>query len=126
MGLDPTGGGWRYSFTFWGQIYQGFNCSSDGPTLIDFNAPYLFEVSGYMSCEQFDQTGCDNVTGYVSDIEFTDASGNPLTGVSLVAVPECSSLVLLAACGAAIAFRRRFAFLGRRITGSSASRSRLH
>jgi hypothetical protein len=67
---------------------------------VTFGAPYGLTITASGSCIGFD-VECGTGAFYVSDLQFFDASGNTLSGMSVVpatAVPEPSSWLLLATC----------------------------
>ena len=83
---------------------------------VTFGVPYSMMLSGQVYCQGLDDLGCNGVTGYVSGLAFTDSAGNPLTGLSLVPVPELSSWILLATCAIPITMTtKRYASRHRRI-----------
>lgn len=63
---------------------------------VTFGVPYTLTISGRAFCSAFDELDCQGLGAEVSDLEFTDALGNPLTGVTLVPVPDPSATVLIA------------------------------
>jgi hypothetical protein len=89
---------------------------------VTFGVPYTITISGSMACSSFDQLNdCGayggQMTTYVSDLIFTDSTGNPLTVlsiapgvISLAPVPEIPGWALLATCTLAIAILRRREF----------------
>lgn len=80
---------------------------SSGPVPVTFGTQYTISMSGFLKCSAFDAFGCGSLFVDISDIEFMDASGNVLSGVSLEPVPEICSWLLLATCAAPVIFWRR-------------------
>src|SRR5262249_25418554 len=89
--------GERIDLNLWGMEYPGGQFIGPfSPLLpITFGVPYGLAMTGFGSCVGFD-VECADVTAYVSYLQFFDASGNPLSGMSLIAMPEPSAEVLLA------------------------------
>jgi hypothetical protein len=88
----------------WG--HDGYPFFDRIPIPVTFGIPYTLSMSGSKLFNPLDSLYYATTTVYVSDLALTDAAGNPLTGLSLVAVPEVSSWVLLATCAIAIAILR--------------------
>jgi hypothetical protein len=58
--------------------------------------PETIQITGQIYCDGFDGSGtCGSQTAFLSDATFTDTAGNPLTGLTLVTVPESTSVVLM-------------------------------
>lgn len=87
------------SLSIWGEsvpewctsIYQPGWLS---PIPVTFGVPYTLSMHGFAGAEALDAILGGTIDFYVADLRFTDASGNPLSGLTVEAVPEPSSLVL--------------------------------
>lgn len=83
-----------------------------GDVAVMFNVPFTVTVSGHEICTSFDQIACGQTYLDLSSFAVTDGNGHPLSGISLVAVPEpCSLLLLLTSLlGLALVAGRRPSF----------------
>ena len=84
------------------------NIVVDPPIPVTFGVPYTLTMSGFDECIEGEDNLCGTVSTYVSNLTFTDANGNPLTGLTLVPypAPEATSGLLLLTCILGIALVR--------------------
>jgi len=98
-----------------------------GDVAVTINVPFSVTVSGNEQCSSFDQISCGQTYLDLSSFAVTDENGNPLPGISLVAVPEPSSLFMLATAllGLALVAWRRPSSSRTIGSGGNAGHSRL-
>jgi hypothetical protein len=79
---------------------------------VTYGEPFSVTITGTPDCDSNDQTGGCGYTSFdLSDLAFFDSNGNSLAGVTLVPVPQPTSVTLMSTMLLAVAFvaRKRIA-----------------